>query len=161
MSRDAFIKAMRGVAHSVCVVTTAGEDGKSGATVSAFCSVSADPPTALVCLNTDSHITDQVIKNGMFNINILPEGAAHIANRFAGMHDNEVADRFDGIELIESDIPVLKGTTYFRCKVQETVKAGSHHVFIGLVEYSEALTSSPLAYLEGAYHKVTALEDQS
>ena len=58
--RTAFIHAMRGVAASVTVVTTNGKAGRRGATVSAFCSVSADPPTILVCLNKSSGIADAV-----------------------------------------------------------------------------------------------------
>jgi flavin reductase (DIM6/NTAB) family NADH-FMN oxidoreductase RutF len=48
VARDPFIRAMRGVANSVAIVTTDGVAGRHGATVSAFCSVSADPPSVLV-----------------------------------------------------------------------------------------------------------------
>ena len=69
--RNAFIHAMRGVAASVMVVTTNGKAGRRGATVSAFCSVSADPQTILVCLNKSSEIADAVAENSLFNVNIL------------------------------------------------------------------------------------------
>ena len=46
--RDDFLNGMRYVANSVTVVTTDGKAGISGATVSAFSSVSADPPMVLV-----------------------------------------------------------------------------------------------------------------
>lgn len=162
MSREAFIEAMRGVAHSVCVVTTGNKAEKSGATVSAFCSVSADPPTALVCLNSDSRIAEQVAANGVFTINVLPDNAEHTANRFAGVHDNEIDDRFDGIELSSSDTlaPVIEGATVFHCSVQEIVTAGTHRVVIGLVTESIANIQSPLTYREGAYHRVSRLDKQ-
>jgi len=155
-NRKAFITAMRGVAHSVCVVTTQGVSGRSGATVSAFCSVSADPPTALVCLNSETRIATEVVDNGFFNINILPETATDISNRFAGMDDETVNDRFDGIELIDSDYPVIKGATLFHCKVQEAITAGSHRVIIGLVLESRQIAKRPLMYFNGAYCKVDA-----
>jgi flavin reductase (DIM6/NTAB) family NADH-FMN oxidoreductase RutF len=47
---------MRRVASSVTVVTTDGAAGRFGTTVSAFSSVSADPPTVLVCLFAQSRI---------------------------------------------------------------------------------------------------------
>ena len=56
VSRDLFIKGMRQVASSVAVVTTLGAHGRHGATVSAFSSVSADPPQLLVCLRSASRI---------------------------------------------------------------------------------------------------------
>jgi len=153
-NRKAFISAMRGVAHSVCVVTTQGVNGRAGATVSAFSSVSADPPTALICLNTDTRIATEVVANGFFNINILPEAATAIANRFAGMDDETIEDRFDGIELVDSEYPVLKGATLFHCQVQEAITAGSHRVIIGLVLESEQVADRPLMYFNGAYCKV-------
>ena len=55
-ARDAYVHAMRRVASSVAVVTTDGPAGCHGATVSAFSSVSADPPTILVCLRGGSRI---------------------------------------------------------------------------------------------------------
>ena len=64
--RQDFINAMRTVASSVSVVTTDGPVGRHGATVSAFCSVSADPPTLLVCLNSGSRIARTVAENGQF-----------------------------------------------------------------------------------------------
>ena len=58
-TREEFIEALRGVASSVSVVTTDGAAGRHGATVSAFCSVSADPPTLLVCLRGQSRIRSE------------------------------------------------------------------------------------------------------
>jgi len=145
---------MRGVAHSVCVVTTQGAGGRAGATVSAFCSVSADPPTALICLHAETRIATEVVSNGFFNINILPQAATDVANRFAGMDDETVKDRFDGIELVDAEYPVIKGATLFQCKVQEAVNAGSHKVIIGLVLESEKIAERPLMYFNGAYCKV-------
>ena len=92
--RTAFIHAMRGVAASITVVTTNGKAGRCEATVSAFCSVSADPPTILVCLNKSSGIGGVVAENGLFNVNILRNDQAMIARRFAGNDDGQVTDRF-------------------------------------------------------------------
>ena len=47
---------MRQVAATVTVVTTDGPAGQAGATVSAFSSLSADPPSVLVCLKADTRI---------------------------------------------------------------------------------------------------------
>ena len=91
--RTAFIHAMRGVAASVTVVTKNGKVGRRGATVSAFCSVSTDLPTILVCLNKSSGIADAVAENGLFNVNILRNDQAMIARRFAGNDNSQLIDR--------------------------------------------------------------------
>lgn len=154
VERDAFIHAMRGVAHSVTVVTTQGSAGRHGATVSAFCSVSADPPMALVCLNNASKITELVLKNQVFTISVLPDGADHLADRFAGRHDGTISDRFEGIDVDADGTPLIEGAAVFRCSVHEAVLSGSHQVVIGHVTSCKSGTKHPLLYLNGDYHEV-------
>jgi len=154
--RAAFISAMRRVASSVTVVTTDGPAGRHGATVSAFCSVSADPPSALVCLKADSRIARSVAANRAFCVNVLPQLREDIADRFAGRHDDCVADRFDGVDCAPAEIsgPVIAGATTFSCILRETVDSGSHRIFIGHVVEVREGARAPLAYLDGAYHRV-------
>ena len=157
MDRSDFIGAMRHVANSVSVVTTNGSAGRHGATVSAFCSVSADPPTALVCLHAKSRIADLVVKNREFNINILAQENRHFAERFAGMHDAAISDRFDGITVSDHTIPELPGATVLGCRVDQCLLSGSHRVVIGRVRSVTNGTKHPLTYLDGAYHQVMPL----
>ena len=158
MDRSAFIKAMRHVASSVTVVTTDGPAGRHGATVSAFCSVSADPPTVLVCLNAASRIAGLVSGNQKFCINILPQCADHIADRFAGMHDNLVGDRFDGIEVEGFAEPRIAGATILSCELDQLVASGSHKICIARVVEVTRGEKQPLTYFDGAYHQVKPLE---
>ncbi len=163
VSREEFIMAMRGVAASVTVVTTDGSAGRLGATVSAFSSVSADPPTVLVCLRAGSRIAKAVAENGRFCVNVLPENSDAIADRFAGMHDHQVADRFIGIPC-RGDAgvaPEIEGATTFSCAVDQIVTAGSHLVVFGLVGDVHNGGIEPLTYLDGAYHRVTPKTTQT
>ena len=154
--RADFIGAMRAVASSVTVVTTDGPAGRRGATVSAFCSVSADPPSALVCLKADSRIARAVAANRVFCVNVLPRSRQDIADRFAGRDDGEVADRFEGIDCAppSDSAPAIEGATAFFCDLRETTDFGSHRIFIGHVVEVRRGAPEPLAYLNGAYHRV-------
>ena len=154
VDRDVFIAAMRCVASSVCVVTTDGPAGRHGATVSAFCSVSADPPTVLVCLNMTSKIAQLVRENGVFKVSILPDGAKHIAERFAGMHDSTVADRFEGIETLGA-LHGIAGATILSCTLSQAVEEGSHLVCMGRVQDVTLGANLPLTYLAGRYHPLS------
>jgi flavin reductase (DIM6/NTAB) family NADH-FMN oxidoreductase RutF len=141
----------------VSVVTTDGVAGKHGGTVSSFCSVSADPPTMLVCLNRDSKIAKVVADNGCFNINVLCQGDSHIANRFAGLHDAQVNDRFTDIAHSHTPTgPVLESAATLSCTVQKVVCSGSHDVIFGLVQAVQISSAKPLAYCDGAYRRVIA-----
>ncbi|NNK78035.1 MAG: flavin reductase family protein [Litoreibacter sp.] len=145
---------MRSVASSVTVVTTDGPAGRHGATVSAFCSVSADPPTALICLNAGSRIAGLVAANGIFNVNVLPQGATDIAERFAGAHDGAIIDRFDGIECEGGAAPAIAGATVLSCRTVQEMHSGSHRIFVGHVHALYGGVERPLTYLNGAYHSV-------
>lgn len=156
-SRDAFLAAMRHVAASVTVVTTDGGAGLAGATVSAFCSVSADPPTVLVCLRAESRIGRAVADNGVFTVSVLPEDKADIAHRFAGGLDDTGADRFAGVALaqIPENAPGILGTTAFACRLIRTIRESTHLMCIGEVRKVLPGPATPLAYLAGAYCRVT------
>ena len=155
LPRKDFINAMRSVASPVTVVTTDGPFGRYGATVSAFSSVSADPPTVLVCLNAESRIASAVKENGRFCVNVLPEKAQKIADRFAGRHDGWIDDRFSGIDCCgASDIPpIIDGATSFSCSLEQSVKSGTHLVMIGHVQDILDRCASPLIWRDGSYQK--------
>lgn len=151
VSRSQFIAAMRQIASSVCVVTTDGTAGRHGATVSAFCSVSADPPTVLVCLNAGSQIAGQVAANETFRVNVLPRGAEDLAERFAGQQDAWLADRFEGLDTTGTP-PGFANATALTCKLVQRLREGTHDICIGRVVDISLGTGLPLTYLAGRYH---------
>ncbi|MDA7439452.1 flavin reductase family protein [Planktomarina temperata] len=149
VDRSLFIEAMRHVAQSVTVVTTQGADGCTGATVSAFSSLSADPPSVLVCLRSDSRIGLAVGRNRVFCVNVLPEGASALAGRFAGRFDAKEPDRFGAIDCRNSHSgPVLSGATAFECTVDQIITHGSHDICIGNVTAITNAAPPPLSLYE-------------
>jgi len=162
-SRDAFIRGMRGVASSVTVVTTDGPAGRHGATVSAFCSVSADPPTVLVCLRNGSRISEAVRRNGAFTVSVLSDDHQNTARAFCGEFDSVRADRFEGVEVVEYPglAPGIEGATTFACKLVHSQEQCSHVICVGEVEHIGASGRSPLTYLDGAYRSLRSNPAQS
>ncbi|SEM39942.1 flavin reductase/cob(II)yrinic acid a,c-diamide reductase [Roseovarius azorensis] len=154
--RHDYLNGMRQVACSVAVVTTDGIAGRHGATVSAFCSVSADPPTVLICLRCDSRIACLVEHNKVFTLNILPQERQDIARTFAGEFDTMNPDRFAKVALthLEGLAPGIDGATIFGCDVVRTEQQGSHIIFFGKVKHITAENRKPLTYLDGAYRRI-------
>jgi len=152
LDRDSFLQAMRRVANSVTVVTTDGSAGCHGATVSAFSSVSADPPMVLVCLRSDSRIAQAVAANGALCVNVLPQDRSDLANRFAGR--DGIDDRFHGVSIRSNGgaPPEIDGATTFAGVVDQTITVGSHCIFVCRVHSVRPSDEPPLAYLDGAYH---------
>ena len=96
MSIDAaaFKKGMRHLAASVTLITTRHRDLRGGLTATAVCSVSAEPPQILVCVNKTASAHDPIGEAGFFCVNILAPGHRKIAERFAGMDGVEGDERF-------------------------------------------------------------------
>lgn len=153
--REAFLAAMRQVAATVTVVTTDGPDGQAGATVSAFTSLSADPPSVLVCLRADSRIARAVAANGVFCVNVLPEDAVDIARAFAGAFDDRMENRFEGLDVSATPFgPILPRATAFTCSLTHRHLHGSHAICIGDVTGISNAGERPLTYMSGTYHIV-------
>ena len=89
-----FFEALSRTAASVCVVTTDGSSGRAGLTVSSMCSVSAQPPSLLVCVNEESDVCDIIRDNGMMCVNVLRAEQAYISDAFSGRLTDPNADPF-------------------------------------------------------------------
>ena len=85
---------MRQVAASVAVITIDEPFGHHGATVTAFRSVMADPPTILICLDAGRRIGMTVQNNKKFTVNLLSQNHVAVANYFLGRDDHRINDRF-------------------------------------------------------------------
>ncbi len=99
MSIDAaaFKKGMRHLAASVTLITTKLQDQRGGLTATAVCSVSAEPPQILVCVNKTASAHDPIGEAGFFCVNILCPEHRKLAERFAGMDGIEGDDRFNDL----------------------------------------------------------------
>jgi flavin reductase len=155
---SAFREAMSRLGAAVHVITTAGPGGKSGATATAVCSVSDQPPMLLMCLNRRSQTNPMVLQNRVFCVNTLGEGGAEIADLFAGRSGVRGSDRFAFGEwtVLATGSPVLATSVVaFDCRIAEVRVVGSHNVIFGAVE---AVRLGPngqvLLYHERAYKRV-------
>ncbi len=154
--RARFIEAMGAHAASVNVVTTDGHSGKMGLTASAFSSVSADPPTLLVCINQRSPICNTIQHNGRFAVNVLNESQPDISNRFAGRPDDGEPYDFNACAHQAGTFgqPLIQGAAAsFECEVREVVLVGSHAIIIGAVHEATAGSAGPLVYARRHYGK--------
>ena len=152
---NSFRAGMRRLAASVTVLTTRTADGgEVGLTATAVCSVSADPPVLLCCMNKANASFAAFCDAGHFAVNVLPAGAHDIATRFATSMSH--AERFSGLDWCHSAVgsPLIAGSlAIFDCKLIEHADIGSHRIFFGEVSdvHLAELEQSPLLYAFGAY----------
>jgi flavin reductase (DIM6/NTAB) family NADH-FMN oxidoreductase RutF len=150
-STDAFLAAMRRFATGVAIVTTAHEGRIHGFTVNAFASVSADPPTVLICVNRGATAHPLISTSQHFCVNILSLEQRALAERFAG---GEPRSRFEGVEyhLGPSGSPILEGTlAHVDCALAEELTASTHTIFLGTVLDAGSRDGEPLGYFNRAY----------
>jgi flavin reductase (DIM6/NTAB) family NADH-FMN oxidoreductase RutF len=149
---DEFRAALAHWASGVAVVTSAAGDRIHGMTVSAFSSVSLNPPLVLVCADKTSNTLCVIEAGGVFAANILGAGQQGLSNRFASKKDEE--RRFEGIAWRRgvTGAPILAGAlAVLDCRVVAAHDAGDHVIYVGRVESAAVTEGDPLLYYGGAY----------
>jgi flavin reductase (DIM6/NTAB) family NADH-FMN oxidoreductase RutF len=160
-----FREAMRRLAAGVTIVTAVHDGEKGGLTATAVCSLSADPPQILVCVNRSAHAHDLIHKGDRMCVNVLAHDQQALAARFAGQGGITGAARFLAGDWIadKTGVPVLSDAlASFECVVAERVSASTHTIFIGkVVGVRVRAAGRPLLYASGAYAGVRALVDRA
>lgn len=157
MLKRKFFDGMSYAAATVNVVTTDGPHGRTGVTVSAMSSVSADAPRPimLVCINENSAAADQILGNGVFCINVLHNHQSYISDVFAGRHKDRIENKFDctAWEVGATGAPrVADALAAFDCRIVSNKKVGTHYVVFGEVQDVHiAEKGSPLIYAKRSY----------
>ena len=146
-------------ASGVTVITSAHEDDIAGTTVSAFSSLSLDPPLVLVCLDETSATRALIEKSRVFAVNILSRGQQHLADHFAKRRNRGDPHQFEevGYDLAPSRSPLLHGCHAFAdCRVVAVHEGGDHRIYVGRVEALglEEGPSEPLVYHARRYRPI-------
>jgi flavin reductase (DIM6/NTAB) family NADH-FMN oxidoreductase RutF len=147
--------SMRLWATGVTIVSTRYREIRHGMTVSAFTSVSLDPPLLLVCLEHGTRTHNLVQQSGVYGVSILGAQQKEISERFAG-RQTEYQDRFRGLRIftLKTGSPlILDGLAGLDCRVASSYEAGSHTIFVGEVVGSQiGEKGQPLIYYDRNYH---------
>jgi flavin reductase (DIM6/NTAB) family NADH-FMN oxidoreductase RutF len=149
-----FRAALGRFASGVTVVSVQDAEGLAAITVSAFCSVSMEPPLVLVSIGQRSRAHPRIASAGRFGVSVLADVQQELSDRFAGRPDVAGVPEWE-VDGWES--PVLKGAlARLDCRVEQAVSAGDHTLFLGRVVRADVHEGEPLAYWRGAYRGVVA-----
>lgn len=154
ISKDEFRAALARFASGVTVVTTRDDENRlHGITVSAFCSVSLEPPLILVCIDKEAGSHYAFEQSRAFVVNILREDQQFLSDRFASQLPDKFADvkYRAGIE----NLPVLEDVLVnLECRLVHAYDGGDHTVYIGEIVVSTVNEGKPLIYFHGEYRKI-------
>ncbi len=155
VTSEEFRAALSRFPSGVTVVTTCDAEGRfHGITVSAFSSLSLDPPRVLVCIEktTGSHFALE--RSGSFIVNMLSSDQRDLSERFASTRD----DKFEGvdIEVGIDGIPLILGCiAALECRVTSSFDGGDHSIFVGEVEKAAVSDGDPILYFRGDYRAIS------
>lgn len=151
-----FKSAMRRLAATVSIVSTANQDGWHGMTATAVTSVSMDPPSVLVCVNTTASLHKVLHAGRRFCINLLRASQESYAGTFSSSKIRG-AERFADHAWKGSDEPeslpyLVDAQANLFCDIDQMVSYGTHTIFIGRVNAIRiGELVSPLLYADGQY----------
>jgi flavin reductase (DIM6/NTAB) family NADH-FMN oxidoreductase RutF len=154
---DQFRDALRHFPAGVTVVTLRAGGEIHGLTVSAFASVSPEPPLVAVMID-HRHRAFELLEmpDAVFAVNFLGEDQQGLAERFAWGSENE---RFaaGSWESAATGAPVLAdAVAWLDCTIHSRHRAGSHTLFVGEVQASRVLREGtpPLLYWNRSYRRL-------
>lgn len=148
---EQFRLALGQFASGITVVTVNHRGALNGSTISAFSSLSLDPPLVLVCLAHTATSHALIRRSGRFAVNILAGDGETLSRRFAGRAE----DKFAGVEyrLGSNGVPLLEGaSTTIECDLAAEHPGGDHTIFVGAVTaVNVRQEGAPLLYYRGRY----------
>ena len=153
------LRKLRGLfASGVTVATTAHEGRLRGITVSAFASISLEPPLVMIALAREAGTCEMIEASGVFAVNILSDDQEFLSERFAARAPI-VNEKFEGVpyETATTGAPILpESIAWYDCRVEATHDGGDHLIIIGRVVAigfgSEA--RQPLLYYGNRYARL-------
>jgi flavin reductase (DIM6/NTAB) family NADH-FMN oxidoreductase RutF len=82
-----FGDAMRQIARGICLVTYGTGDEGAGVTATSVSTLSADPPTLIVCVDRSASIYQSLARAAPFGVSVLSASQREFADRFSGGAD--------------------------------------------------------------------------
>lgn len=159
-----FTETMARFATGVTVVTVADGRDDIGSTVSAFASISAEPPIIMVSLAKASYLCEVVDRQWKFAVNVLGSEHRAVAGRFGAegrpsarlllASEPHHRGRHTGALILNTAIAALE------CAIRDRVEAGDHHVYLADVAALPELATppsapSPLIRFQGRYRRLS------
>lgn len=132
-----FADAVAGFATGVVVLTVRDGRDDLGTTVTAFMSVSLDPPMVLASVAASSYLAEVLRRQDRWAATVLSAGQRALAGRFA-------AEGRPGARILLAGEPHHRGehsgalipetgVSALECETRQTVEAGDHVLFVAAV----------------------------
>lgn len=150
-----FRRVMAELASGVTVLSLRDADGADqGMTVSAFTSLSLDPPLVLACVAVDATLARPLADAEFVGVSILGADQEAISRRFA----ESETDRFAGVSRRRgrTGVALLEGAlAHLETRIVARHPGGDHTILVCEVLEGATAGGAPLIYHRGRYLRVT------
>lgn len=130
IDKDSFREAMQRLAAPATAITTLKDGTPAGLMATAVCSLSADPPSLIVCINRSATAHDAILRAGFLAVSLYPEGAEDEAGHFAAAKGQARFDRGEWITKITGAPILASAPVAFDCRIASHQAGYSHTVVI-------------------------------
>ena len=160
---EQFRDALRHFPAGVTIVTIKIPENEElhGLTISAFASVSPEPPLIMVAVDHRNTGHEWLQKEGaVFAVNILAQDQEALSNRFAWVKDEDRFAEGDWRTAV-TGAPILENAlAWLDCTIHTSHKAGTHTIYIGEVQASDVPRpdEAPLIYWNRDYRQIESVD---
>jgi flavin reductase (DIM6/NTAB) family NADH-FMN oxidoreductase RutF len=161
VSSEEFRNALRHFPSGVTIVTihTPNSEKPHGLTVSAFASISPEPPLIMVAIDHRHSAYPLLEQDGAaFAVNILAQDQMELSNRFAWLKDEDRFAMGDWATAV-TGAPILRDAlAWLDCTIHARYVAGTHTIYVGEVQASQTPRPDevPLVYWNRGYRHLAA-----
>jgi 3-hydroxy-9,10-secoandrosta-1,3,5(10)-triene-9,17-dione monooxygenase reductase component len=134
----------------VTIITASNNGTPVGMAVSAFSSLSMDPPLVLFCPQKKSSTWALVDAAGHYAVNILAGEHQHISQQMSSKAEDKFADI--GWHTESTGSPVLdEALGWIDCRTEHVYDGGDHWIVVGRILAMGWRDGAPLGYHRGSY----------
>ncbi len=152
-----YAEAMSVLASGVVMVTTELGGRPWGMTVSSFASVSAEPPTVLVSLHSETAAVRAISQARGFGVSILGRQHSAAAHHGSTRGASKFLERFVDAHARGVNPAVAGALAHLDCDVVDQVEVADHTILFARVrEVRGAKSGEPLVYFRRAYRTLVA-----
>jgi len=137
-----FQQAMSSFPGGITAVTTQRNHLPVGIIATSVCSLSADPPSIIVCINKNASLHDAILAEKCFAVNLLSTTHQAVVQRF---QSHKGHDRFESHlwTTLNTGAPILvNAATALDCELLDTHDGYSHTIIVGAVKATTTTTAA-------------------
>jgi flavin reductase len=151
-----FRAAMRRLAATVNVVTIRAGNRPMGMAATAVSSLTAEPPSILVCVNQSASMHNFLVEAPLFCVNILHQDQLDVARVFSDSSLRDARFATGRWEHEDEAPPYLSDAQgVLLCERRQLTAFGTHSICIGTVRAVRLRADiDPLLYVDGRYARV-------